>query len=144
MIAIGADHGGFKAKEELKKYYKDELVDFGAFDETRGLEEPEVALRVAEAVANKECEAGILICRSGVGMTIMANKVCGIKCALCYNEATARSAKEHNNANIIAFGSDFISVEDMIKMIDIWKNSEFLNGIYAERLDILDKYEKGE
>ena len=98
MIAIGADHGGFKLKEELKAHYKGELKDFGTYDETRGLEEPKVALAVAEAVANGECEAGILICRSGIGMAMTANKVKKIRCALCYNNETALSAKQHNNA----------------------------------------------
>lgn len=141
MIAIGADHGGFKLKEELIKYYKEELKDFGAYNEERGLDEPKVALAVAEAVAKGECEAGILICRSGVGMSIAANKVKGIRCAVCYNERIAKSIKEHNNANVITLGADYINLEEAIKMIEIWKNATFLDGIYKERLDIVEKYE---
>ena len=162
MIAIGADHGGFALKEQLLKYYhvsessddgsreqKEEkekaekiiLKDYGAYDASRGLEEPEVALREAEAVSKKECSAGILICRSGVGMVMAANKVKGIRCGLAYNESVARSIKEHNNANIIALGSDFTDLEQAIKLIDTWKNAQFLEGIYAERLEIVSKYE---
>lgn len=141
MIAIGCDHGGFKLKEELKKYYKDDLKDYGAFNENRGLEEPEIALEVAKAVASGECEAGILICRSGVGMSIAANKVRGIRCAVCYNEQIAKSIKEHNNANIITLGADYINLDEAVKMIEIWKTSSFLGGIYKERLDIVEKYE---
>lgn len=141
MIAIGSDHGGFKLKEQLLEYYKDELKDFGAYNEIRGLDEPKVAIALSEAVANGEVEKGILICRSGVGMTIAANKVKGVKCALCYNLETAKSAKEHNNANVIALGADYIDFENAIKIIELWKNSQFLDGIYKERLEIVEKYE---
>lgn len=148
MIAIGADHGGFALKEELLKYYGNLsnndilLKDFGTFDETRGLEEPEVALKVAKSVANGECEAGVLICRSGIGMVMAANKVKGIRCGLAYNEEVAKSIKEHNDANIIALGADFTSLEQAIKYIQTWHNAKFLNGIYKERLDIISEYEK--
>ena len=148
MIAIGADHGGFALKEELLKYYGNLpdndicLKDYGAFDETRGLEEPEVAFKVAKSVANGECHAGILICRSGIGMVMAANKVKGIRCGLAYNEDAAKSIKEHNDANIIALGADFTSLEQAIRYIEIWYNTEFLNGIYKERLDIISEYEK--
>ena len=141
MIAIGSDHGGFKLKKELLEYYKDDLKDFGAYNEVRGLDEPKVAIAVAEAVANGECERGILICRSGIGMTIAANKVKGVKCALCYNLDTAKSAKEHNNAEIIALGADYIDLKQAIEIIETWKNSQFLDGIYKERLEIVEKYE---
>ena len=142
MIAIGADHGGFKLKEQIKDYYKDEIKDFGAYNEERGLEEPKVAIAVAEAVANGECDIGILICRSGIGMVMAANKVKKVRCALAYNDETALSAKEHNNANVLALGADFVSFEEAIKRIELWKNAKFLNGIYQERLAIVEKYEE--
>lgn len=144
MIAIGADHGGFKLKAQLLAHYGNELKDYGAYDEERGLEEPKVALAVAEAVANGECEAGILICRSGIGMVMTANKVKKIRCAICYNKETAVSAKEHNNANIIALGADFVTLEEAIERIELWKNAEFLEGIYQDRIDIVEKYEEEE
>ena len=125
----------------LKKYYKDELKDFGAYNEIRGLDEPKVAIAVSAAVASGECEAGILICRSGVGMSIAANKVKGIRCAVCYNESIAKSIKEHNDANVITLGADYVTLEEAVKMIEIWKNAKFLEGIYKERLDIVEKYE---
>ena len=142
MIAIGADHGGFKLKEQIKDYYKDEIKDFGAYNEERGLEEPKVAIAVAEAVTNGECDIGILICRSGIGMVMAANKVKKVRCALAYNDETALSAKEHNNANVLALGADFVSFEEAIKRIELWKNAKFLNGIYQERLAIVEKYEE--
>lgn len=141
MIAIGSDHGGFALKEQLRAYYKDELKDFGAYNDVRGIDEPQTAIAVGEAVAKGEVDAGILICRSGIGMTIAANKVNGVRCALCYNEETAKSAKEHNNANVITFGADYINLEQAIKIIELWKDSKFLDGIYQERLDIVQKYE---
>lgn len=141
MIGIGSDHGGFKLKQELLAHYKNELKDFGAYNEIRGLDEPKVAIALSEAVANGEVEKGILICRSGIGMTIAANKVKGVKCALCYNLETAKSAKEHNNANVIALGADYIDLKDAIQFIETWKNSQFLDGIYNERLEIVEKYE---
>ena len=142
MIAIGADHGGFKLKEQIKDYYKDEIKDFGAYNEERGLEEPKVAIAVAEAVANGECDIGILICRSGIGMVMAANKVKKVRCALAYNDETALSAKEHNNANVLALGADFVSFEEAIKRVELWRNAKFLNGIYQERLAIVEKYEE--
>ena len=141
MIAIGSDHGGFRLKQDLINHYGDELKDYGAYNEVRGLVEPKVAIAVAEAVANGECEKGILICRSGIGMSIAANKVKGIKCALCYNLGTAQSAKEHNDAEIIALGADYIDLEQAIQIIETWKKSQFLDGIYRERLEIVEKYE---
>lgn len=148
MIAIGADHGGFALKEKLIEYYQEnkevKLKDYGAFNEKRGLEEPIVALKVAEAVAKGECEAGILICRSGVGMTIAANKVKGIFCGLAYNMEVAKSLKEHNHANIIALGADYTDFEHAVQYIEAWKNAEFLGDIYQERIDIVAQYEMKE
>lgn len=141
MIAIGSDHGGFALKEQLRAYYKDELKDFGAYNDVRGIDEPQTAVAVGEAVAKGEVDAGILICRSGIGMAIAANKVNGVRCALCYNEETAKSAKEHNNANVITLGADYINLEQAIKLIELWKSAKFLDGIYQERLDIVQKYE---
>ncbi len=141
MIAIGSDHGGFALKEKLREFYKDELKDFGTFNDVRGLDEPKVAISVAEAVAKGEVEAGILICRSGIGMAIAANKVKDVRCALCYNEDTAISAKEHNNANVITLGADYINFEQAVKIIELWRNAKFLDGIYKERLDIVQNYE---
>ena len=126
MIAIGSDHGGFKLKEELKKHYKDDLKDFGAYNDVRGLDEPKVAIAVAEAVASGECEAGILICRSGIGMSIAANKVKGVRCAVCYNEEIAKSIKEHNDANVIAISED-VSEDILYSMVDKFIETPFSN-----------------
>lgn len=141
MIAIGSDHGGYKLKEEIKNHFKDlEFKDFGAYSEER-TNYPDIAISLAESVANGECTEGILICRSGIGMSIAANKVKGIRCALCYSVDTAKSAKEHNNANIIAIGGDIIPIDEAIEMVNIWRNSQFLNGRYQERIKMVEDYE---
>ena len=101
MIALGCDHGGYKLKEEIKKYFEEiglEYKDFGTYSEER-VDYPIYASEVAKSVQSKECDSGILICKSGLGMTIVANKYKGIRCAACYDEETAKQAKEHSNVN---------------------------------------------
>lgn len=142
MIAIGSDHGGYLLKECIKKEYANiEFKDFGAFSE-ESIDFPDVAIALAEEVATGNCEKGILICRSGIGMTIAANKVSGIRCALCYSETTAKSAKEHNNANIIAVGADELNFDEVKKIIDTWLDSKFLGGKYQARLEKIKMYEE--
>ena len=141
MIAIGSDHGGYKLKEEIKAYFSNiDFKDFGTFsDELMNF--PDVAFPLAESVAREECDKGILVCRSGIGMTIAANKVDGIRCALCYSDTTAKSAKEYTNANIIAIGADELNFESAKNIIEIWLSSEFLGGRYQERNELIKKYE---
>ena len=144
MIAIGADHGGYKLKEELKKYFEEkgiEYKDYGCMSEER-VDYPNIAKEVALAVKNKICDKGILICRSGIGMSIVANKFKGIRCALCYNENTAKFAKMHNNSNILAIGADNISVNDAICILRIWLATEYEGGRHDERLKIIEEIEK--
>lgn len=142
MIAIGADHGGFILKEELIKSFEGELEfkDFG----TTGIESvnyPDIAFKVAESVSCGECEAGILICRSGVGMAICANKVKNIRCANVTTTKIARLCKEHNNANMITLGADDITLEVAKEIIYIWLNSEFQEGRHQERVALIKEYE---
>ena len=142
MIAIGCDHGGYSLKVKLMDYYRDiEFKDFGTFSEDL-VDFPDIAFSLAESVSNGDCESGILICRSGIGMSIAANKVKGIRCALCYSKSTAKSAKEHSNANIITIGADEKSFEETIEIIDAWLNCKFIGGRYKTRLDKIDKYEE--
>jgi ribose 5-phosphate isomerase B len=141
MIGIGSDHGGFLLKEKVKEHYSNiEFKDFGTNTEDM-VDFPPIAIKLAESVANGECESGILICRTGIGMSIAANKVKGIRCALCYNEKVAVSAKEHNNANVIAIGADHLSFEKVISILDAWMKSKFLDGRYQNRNNIIEEYE---
>lgn len=142
MIAIGCDHGGYLLKEKIKDYYNNiEFKDFGAYSEDM-IDFPDVAIPVAQSVAKGECEKGILICRSGIGMSIAANKVKGIRCAVCYNTSTAITAKRHNNANIIALGADELDFEEAKNIIELWMNEQFLGDRYERRNQKLSKFEE--
>lgn len=142
MIAIGADHGGFLLKEELIKIFEGELEfkDFGTIS-TDSVNYPEIAFKVAESVSNGECEAGILICKSGIGMDIAANKVKNIRCANVATLKAARLCKEHNNANMIALAADEITVDAAKELVFMWLSSEFLGGRHQERVDLITNYE---
>lgn len=142
MIAIGADHGGYLLKEELKKAFEGEITfkDFGTISE-ESVNYPDIAFEVAKSVSKGECEYGILICRSGIGMAICANKVKNIRCANVATTKAARLCKEHNNANIIALGADEITVDGAKEIIYIWLNSKFWGGRHEERIKLIEKYE---
>jgi ribose 5-phosphate isomerase B len=143
MIAIGSDHGGYKLKEEIKKYLEEEGIeykDYGTNSDER-TDFPIYAKKVAGSVQRKECDLGILICRTGFGMSIVANKFKGIRCAACYDDVTAKQAKEHSNINILAIPADYANISLAIKMIRIWIGSEFLGGRYAERLQMIEDIE---
>ena len=144
MIAIGSDHGGYRLKEEIKKYLEEKQIqykDLGCINEER-VDYPNIAVEVAKQVQNKECEKGILICRSGIGMTICANKFKGIRCALCHNEYTAKYARLHNDSNILAMGADDITVNDAICIVRMWLATEFEGGRHEERIKLIDKIEE--
>ena len=144
MIALGADHGGYKLKEEIKKYLDEKEIpykDFGTYSEER-TDYPIYAKEVSKAVQNKECDLGILICTTGVGMTIVANKFKGIRCSVCNDEATAKQAKEHSNINVLALSAENVSISKAVPIIRIWLASEFLKGRYADRLQMIQDIEK--
>lgn len=144
MIAIGSDHGGYKLKEEIKKFLDEKEIkykDFGTFSEER-TDYPIYAEKVAKSIQNKECDSGILICKTGFGMTIVANKFKGIRCAACYTEETAKQAKEHSNVNILALPADYVSINSAIAIVRVWIGSEFLKGRYSERLQMIEEIEK--
>lgn len=143
MIAIGSDHGGYKLKEEIKKYLEEKDIkykDYGTMNEERA-DYPNIAKDVAISIQNKECENGILICRSGLGMAICANKFKGIRCTPCHNEETAKYSKLHNNSNILAIGADDVSPNEAICILRRWLATEFEGGRHQERLDIIKDIE---
>ena len=143
MIAIGCDHGGYKLKEEIKKYLEEKEIkykDLGCMNEER-VDYPNIAKKVAKAVQSKECEKGILICRSGIGMSMVANKFKGIRCALCHNEYTAKYSKLHNNSNILAIGADDVSTNEAICILRMWLATEFEGGRHEERIKIIEEIE---
>ena len=144
MIAIGSDHRGYKLKEEIKKYLEDENIeykDFGTYSDER-MNFPGIGKLVAKSVQDGDAEKGILICGTGFGMAIVANKYRGIRCTPCVTENAARYAKSHNNANILALGAEELSVNAAINIIRTWIATEFSGGIYEERIKIIEEIEK--
>ena len=142
-IAIGADHGGYKLKEEIKRYL-DELeiayVDVGTDSEAR-TDYPMFASRVAELIVAKECDCGILCCRSGNGMTVVANKYKGIRAGTIWNETAARFAKMDDDINVITLGGDYLTINEAICCVRNWISAEFKGGRYQERIDMLNEIE---
>ena len=144
MVAIGSDHGGYKLKEEIKKYLEEKEIEYedcGTFSEERA-DYPEIAKAVALEIQNKQCDKGILICRSGIGMSIVANKFKGIRCAKCDNEEEAKFSRMHNDSNVLAIGADYIDTNEAIRIVRMWLATQFEGGRHAERIDIINKIEK--
>ena len=144
MIAIGSDHGGFELKEEIKKYLDEkgiEYKDFGTYSNERA-EYPIYGQKVAKAVQSKECEKGILVCGTGFGMAIVANKFKGIRCAACYNEESAKFSKLHNDINVLALGAEYLSSNDAICILRMIFATEFEGGRHNERLNMIKEIEK--
>lgn len=144
MIAIGSDHGGYKLKEEIKKYLEEKEIkytDFGCMNEER-VDYPNIAKEVSKAVQSKKYDMGILICRSGLGMSIVANKFKGIRCTPCHNEYTAKYARLHNNSNILAIGADDVTVNEAICILRMYLATEYEGGRHDERLKIIEDIEK--
>lgn len=144
MITIGSDHGGYKLKEEIKKYFDEkdiEYKDLGTFSE-ESVDYPEIAKNVAQSIQTKQAEKGILICRSGIGMSIVANKYKGVRCAPCYNEETAKYSRMHNNSNVLALGADYNSVSEAICIVRMWLATEYEGGRHDARLEMIEEIEK--
>ncbi len=144
MIAIGCDHGGYKLKEEIKKYLEEKQItykDLGCMNEER-VDYPNIAKEVAKQVQSKECDKGILICRSGIGMSIVANKFKGIRCVLCHDEFTAKYSRLHNDGNILAIGADAVTENEAICIIRMWLATEFEGGRHQDRINLITEIEK--
>ena len=141
-IAIGSDHGGFDYKEKIKKELGKQYVfiDCGCYKK-ESCNYAEYAIKTAEVVASGEADFGVLICNSGEGVSIAANKVKGIRCGIGYNDDVACLLREHNDANMIAFGAHFMSYEEVIKRIEIFVNTKFSGERHEIRVDFIKKYE---
>ena len=136
-VAIGCDHGGIVLKEACKRALTDlgfTFVDMGTYDD-QSVDYPDYALKVAQAVAAGEADKGILLCGTGIGISIAANKVKGIRCAHITDLFCAQMAAEHNNANIIAMGGRITSEEDAYKMVQKFFTTEFAGGRHQKRVD---------
>ena len=142
-IALGSDHAGFLYKEEIKKFLQVEgyeTKDFGTFSQ-ESVDYPSYICPAAEAVAEGLCDYGIVLCGSGNGEAIAANKIRGIRCALCWSEETARLAKEHNNANVISIGERQISKDLALRVVATWLKANFEGGRHLRRVEMLDSIE---
>lgn len=136
MIAIGCDHGGFELKNHVINHLKEkgiEYKDYGTYSE-ESVDYPDCAKPVCEAIQNGEAENGILICGTGIGISIAANKYKGIRAALCGDVYSAKMTKEHNNANIICMGGRVLGRELAFMIVDAWLEAEFAGGRHADRI----------
>lgn len=134
-IAIASDHAGFQLKEVIKKHLYSlgyDCTDFGTNSEER-VDFPDFAAPVAEAILSKKFARGILICGTGIGMSIAANKFPGIRAALCYDLETAKISREHNDANVLALGGRVLNPELARKIVSVWLATEFAGGRYSQR-----------
>ncbi len=139
-IAIGSDHGGYELKEQVAAFLKEknyEFKDFGCFD-SQSVDYPIVAREVATAVANRDFEKGIIICGSGIGVCIAANKVKGIRAANCNDLYCAEMSRKHNDANILTMGGRIVSKELALEIVDTWINTDFEGGRHQKRIDMLN------
>ena len=139
-IVIASDHAGFDYKEEIKKFLnnnKIEVVDVGT-NSKESCDYPIFAHLAAEKVANGEVDFGILVCSSGEGIAIAANKIKGVRAGIAYNDEVAGLMRQHNNANMIAFGASFMKLDDVLKRINIFLNTPFEGGRHERRVNEIE------
>jgi ribose 5-phosphate isomerase B len=142
-IAIGSDHGGFAYKEAIKKHLegKYEVIDVGTHSE-ESCHYPQFGIAAAKLVGSGQCDFGIVVCTSGEGIMISANKVKGVRCAMGYNDEVSALSRQHNDANMIAFGQKFMALEDVLRRIDIFLSTDFEGGRHATRVQMIMDEEK--
>lgn len=143
-IAMASDHGGFALKETIKAVLNEKgyaVKDFGCFS-TESMDYPDTAFPAAEAVASGVCERGIVICTTGIGMSICANKVKGIRCALCTDAESARLTREHNDSNVLALGAKNVSEALALEITEVWLTTDFSGAErHARRVAKISDYE---
>lgn len=142
-VSLGADHKGFELKDKIKKYLAElghQVTDFGT-DSTESVDYPDFGLKVAESVAKGESDFGVTVCWTGNGMNIAANKVRGIRSALCLNDEMAMLARAHNDANVLALAAKFVPEELARKILDAWLSTDFEGGRHARRLEKIKNHE---
>lgn len=136
ILAIGSDHGGFELKEELKKHLEERKIgykDFGCYS-TQSVDYPDIAKEVARAVVNGEYELGLLCCGTGIGISMAANKVKGVRAACCSDYFSAKYTRLHNNANILCMGGRVVGAGLACELLDVFIDTEFEGGRHAKRV----------
>jgi ribose 5-phosphate isomerase B len=144
MIVIGSDHGGLEMKEAVKASLASRGMDVDDYGTDNGdsVDYPDFAEKVAAAISRGEVDLGILVCGTGIGMSIVANKFPGVRAALATDEFMAQMAKEHNNANILVLGGRVLSKELATKMVNVWLDTAYEGGRHQRRLDKIDQVEE--
>lgn len=140
-IALACDHGGLQLKNIIKDYLVQNnylVKDFGTYS-SESCDYPDLAHKAAKAVACGDCDKGVVVCTTGIGVSMAANKVKGIRCALCLNTDMALMTRRHNDANMIAFGQKYVSEENAKEMLDVFLSTPFDGGRHAVRVDKIEK-----
>ena len=143
LVAIGSDHGGFNLKEEIKKMFTEQNIQFldvGTYS-AESIDYPEISQKVGQAVMSGECTRGIIICGTGIGVSIAANKIKGIRAALCHDVFSAQMSREHNDANVLTMGERVIGPGLALMIVQTWLNTEFAGGRHGRRVDKISQLE---
>lgn len=144
-IALANDHRGYEAREQVKAIIHElghECIDFGATDDSP-VDYPDMAYQAAVAVSQKKADRAILICGTGLGMSITANKIKGIRAALCYDELNAQISRHHNDANVLCLAGDLLGAVALRKIVEVWLNTEFVGGRHQRRVNKITAIENG-
>lgn len=142
-VAVGCDHGGYVLKDAVVSTLQNlgaEVADYGCFG-TESVDYPTFGYAVANAVASGQCDAGVVMCGTGIGISIVANKVKGIRCGLCTNAFMAEMTKRHNNANVIALGGRVVTPNEASEIVKAWYTAQFEGGRHQNRLDMIKEIE---
>lgn len=145
-VYIGADHRGYDFKSRIAEILRGqghEVIDLGSYNSDESCDYPRIADKVAREVAAKRNGRGVLVCMSGIGQAIAANKVPGAYAALCHNVESAELSRRHNNANILVLGAKFVNTEDLSKILETWIKTPFEGGRHRRRIHQIQKMEKG-
>ena len=144
-IALGSDHRGFEAKQQIKVIATElghECIDFGT-DDNNPVDYPDLAYQAARAVAQKAADRGVLICATGIGMCMAANKVHGVRAALCHDELSAQISRDHNDANVLCLSAEQMGAVVLRKMLEVWLDTEFSGGRHERRVKKILAIEEG-
>ena len=141
IIAIGCDHGGYQRKEEVKEHLQElrhEVIDCGTYS-LDSCDYPIFGRQVAELVSEGKANYGVVVCTSGEGIMMAANKVKGVRCGIGYNDEVSSLMRQHNNANVISFGAKFMNKEDVLRRVDIFLTTDFEGGRHERRVNLIEK-----
>ena len=144
VIAVGCDHGGLKLKNEIIEFLNDNnysFKDYGTYT-TESVDYPDYGLKVAESILNGECDRGIVVCGTGLGISISANKVPGIRAVVCTNSYMAKMGREHNDSNVLALGERVVGTGVALDIVDTWLKTEFQDGRHTQRIEKISQIEK--